>query len=123
MNLPAEALELDAPIRVNRAMLRRDSGGPGAHRGGLGILREYEILHGEVRFTHRGERHFIAPKGRAGGADGAMARTVIYRRDGGEEVIPSKLVTTLARWRSRRVRDRRGRRIRRPGSAHRRATA
>ena len=82
MNLPAEALELDAPIRVNRAMLRRDSGGPGAHRGGLGILREYEILHGEVRFTHRGERHFIAPKGRAGGADGVMARTVIYRRDG-----------------------------------------
>ena len=62
MNLPAEALELDAPIRVNRAMLRRDSGGAGAHRGGLGILREYEILHGEVRFTHRGERHFIAPR-------------------------------------------------------------
>src|SRR5262249_3084300 len=55
----------------------------------------YEILHGEVRFTHRGERHFIAPKGRAGGADGAMARTVIHRRDGTEEVIPSKLVTTL----------------------------
>jgi N-methylhydantoinase B len=95
MNLPAEALELDAPIRVNRAMLRRDSGGAGMYRGGLGILREYEILHGEVRFTHRGERHFIAPKGRAGGADGAMARTVIHRRDGGEEVIPSKLVTTL----------------------------
>ena len=65
MNLPAEALELDAPIRVNRAMLRRDSGGAGAHRGGLGILREYEILHGEVRFTHRGERHFIAAEGTA----------------------------------------------------------
>jgi N-methylhydantoinase B len=76
-------------------MLRRDSGGAGEHRGGLGILREYEILHGEVRFTHRGERHFIAPKGRAGGADGVIARTVIYRKDGAEEVIPSKLVTTL----------------------------
>src|SRR6516165_11273155 len=74
---------------------RRDSGGAGAQRGGLGALREYEILHGEVRFTHRGERHFIAPKGRAGGHDGAMARTVIYRVGGGEEVVPSKLVTTL----------------------------
>jgi len=95
MNLPAEALELDAPIRVNRAMLRPDSGGAGAHRGGLGILREYEILHGEVRFTHRGERHFIAPKGRSGGHDGAMARTVIHRTDGSEEIVPSKLVTTL----------------------------
>jgi N-methylhydantoinase B len=95
MNLPAEALELDAPIRVHRVALRRDSGGAGAQRGGLGIIREYEILHGEVRFTHRGERHFVAPRGRAGGGDGAMARTVIYRAAGGEEHVPSKLVTSL----------------------------
>ncbi|HEV2956700.1 MAG TPA: hydantoinase B/oxoprolinase family protein [Xanthobacteraceae bacterium] len=95
MNLPAEALELDAPIRVHRVALRPDSGGAGAQRGGLGTLREYEILHGDVRFTHRGERHFIAPKGRGGGGDGAMARTVIHRAGGGEETVPSKLVTTL----------------------------
>ena len=96
MNLPAEALELDAPIRVHRVALRRDSGGAGARRGGLGTVREYEILHGEVRFTHRGERHFIAPKGRAGGQDGGMARTIIYRAGGAEETVPSKLVTTLS---------------------------
>jgi len=95
MNLPAEALELDAPIRVHRVALRPDSGGAGTRRGGLGTVREYEILHGDVRFTHRGERHFIAPSGRAGGADGAMARAVIYRAGGGEEVVPSKIVTTL----------------------------
>jgi N-methylhydantoinase B len=95
MNMPAEAIELDMPIRVHRVELRRGSGGAGAQRGGLGILREYEILHGDVRFTHRGERHFIAPKGRAGGRDGAMARTVIYRAGGGEEVVPSKRVMTL----------------------------
>lgn len=95
MNLPAEALELDAPIRVHRVALRRDSGGAGLRRGGLGIVREYEMLHGEVRFTHRGERHFIAPKGRAGGLDGATARTIINRADGRQETVPSKLVTTL----------------------------
>jgi N-methylhydantoinase B len=95
MNLPAEALELDAPIRVHRVALRPDSGGAGAQRGGLGTIREYEILHGEVRFTHRGERHFIAPKGRAGGHDGAMARTIIHRASGGDETVPSKIVTTL----------------------------
>jgi N-methylhydantoinase B len=95
MNLPAEALELDAPIRVHRVALRPDSGGVGARRGGLGTLREYEILHGEVRFTHRGERHFIAPAGRAGGGDGAMARTVIHRAAGAKDTVPSKLVTTL----------------------------
>jgi N-methylhydantoinase B len=96
MNLPAEALELDAPIRVHRLALRRDSGGAGAHRGGLGIVREYEILSGEVRFTHRGERHFVAPKGRAGGQDGALARTTIVRSDGRQELVPSKLVTSLS---------------------------
>jgi N-methylhydantoinase B len=96
MNLPAEALELDAPIRVHRVGLRRDSGGVGARRGGLGTIREYEILHGEVRFTHRGERHFVAPKGRSGGGDGAMACTTIHRADGTSEIVPSKLVTTLA---------------------------
>jgi N-methylhydantoinase B len=95
MNLPAEALELDVPIRVHRVALRRDSGGAGARRGGLGIVREYEILYGEVRLTHRGERHFIAPKGRAGGRDGAMARTIIHRAGGIQETVPSKLVTTL----------------------------
>jgi N-methylhydantoinase B len=95
MNRPAEALELDAPIRVHRVALRRDSGGAGLRRGGLGIVREYEMLHGEVRFTHRGERHFIAPKGRAGGQDGATARTIINRADGRQETVPSKLVTTL----------------------------
>ena len=96
MNLPAEALELDAPIRVHRVALRRDSGGAGTQRGGLGVVREYEILHGEVRFTHRGERHYIAPKGRAGGGDGAMAQTTILRADGRRETVPSKLVTALA---------------------------
>jgi N-methylhydantoinase B len=95
MNLPAEALELDAPIRVHRIALRRDSGGAGTHRGGLGIVREYEVLHGEVRMSHRGERHFIASKGRSGGGDGAMARTVIRRADKNEEVVPSKIVTNL----------------------------
>lgn len=95
MNLSAEALEMDAPVRVHRVGLRPDSGGAGARRGGLGTIRDYEILEGEIRFTHRGERHFRAPSGRSGGGAGAMARTLIHRADGTTEVVPSKLVTSL----------------------------
>jgi N-methylhydantoinase B len=95
MNLPAEAMEMEAPIRVHRVGLRRDSGGPGVFRGGLGVVREYEILEGEISFSHRGERHFSAPVGIAGGGDGALARSTILRADGSEEVIPSKAVTVL----------------------------
>jgi N-methylhydantoinase B len=95
MNLPAEAMEMEAPIRIHRVALCRDSGGPGEHRGGLGVLREYEILEGEVSFSHRGERHFSAAAGANGGGAGAKARSTIQRADGREEVIPSKVVTTL----------------------------
>jgi N-methylhydantoinase B len=95
MNLPAEAMEMEAPIRIHRVALRPDSGGPGEWRGGLGTIREYEILEGEVSFSHRGERHFSAAQGLAGGGEGARARSVIRRADGSEEVIPSKTVTRL----------------------------
>ncbi len=95
MNLPAEAMEMEAPIRVHRVALRADSGGAGAFRGGLGVVREYEVLEGDVSFSHRGERHFSAASGLAGGANGARARSQIHRVDGRIEWIPSKIVTTL----------------------------
>jgi N-methylhydantoinase B len=96
MNLPAEALEMEAPIRLHRVALRQGSGGAGEWRGGLGLVREYQVLEGELAFSHRGERHFSAAAGLAGGAAGAMARSAIRRADGSEEVIPSKTVTRLA---------------------------
>jgi N-methylhydantoinase B/oxoprolinase/acetone carboxylase alpha subunit len=49
-----------------------------------------------LSFSHRGERHFEPAAGAAGGAAGACARSSITRRDGTEEVIPSKTVTRLA---------------------------
>src|ERR1700722_13041980 len=95
MNLPAEALEMEAPIRLHRVALRAGSGGDGEWRGGLGVVREYEVLEGDVSFSHRGERHFSAASGFGGGKDGARARSVIRRAAGTEETIPSKIVTVL----------------------------
>jgi N-methylhydantoinase B len=99
MNLPAEAMELDAPIRVRSWSLHRNSGGPGRWRGGLGQVKEFEILagvEGPVSFSHRGERHFVAAGGMAGGGVGGFARSWIDRADGRREEIPSKCVATLA---------------------------
>lgn len=98
MNLPVEAMELDAPIRVRRWQLVRGSGGAGRFRGGLGQLKEYEVLDdlaGSMSYSHRGERHFTAAAGLAGGESGGMAHSVITRADGTSEVIPSKVVTRL----------------------------
>jgi N-methylhydantoinase B len=99
MNLPAEAMELEAPIRVRRWSLRAGSGGVGTYRGGLGQVKEYEVLGGiaaPLTFSHRGERHAIAAQGLGGGGPGACAVSTIYRADGSVEVIRSKSVTTLA---------------------------
>ena len=95
MNLPVEALEMDVPIRMRRSELRPDSGGRGEFRGGLGISREYEVLAGEVVFTHRGERHRRPAQGAAGGGPGACAHSVIRRAGGAEEIIPSKMLVRL----------------------------
>jgi N-methylhydantoinase B len=95
MNLPAEALEMEAPLRVTRMALRQDSGGAGTQRGGLGVVKVFQVLDTETTFTHRGERHYCAASGSHGGSAGALAVSVIHRADGRDEVVPSKLVTTL----------------------------
>lgn len=96
MNLPAEALELEAPVRVKRMNLKPDSGGAGKYRGGLGFVREFVFLEGEVTLTHRGERHYHPARGSQGGEAGATAVSTIIRGDDGtEEVVPSKLLTRV----------------------------
>ena len=42
---PADRIDgLEFPVRVERYELRRDSGGAGEHRGGLGVLRDVRML-------------------------------------------------------------------------------
>src|ERR1700746_4237930 len=43
-NTPTEGLEATYPVRVKRYSIRRNSGGAGKHRGGVGIVREIEVL-------------------------------------------------------------------------------
>lgn len=43
-NNPVEVLETKAPLLIERYGLRQDSGGPGEHRGGLGVTRAYRFL-------------------------------------------------------------------------------
>jgi len=43
-NIPIEVFENKAPIRFDQLSLREDSGGPGEHRGGLGIRRDFRVL-------------------------------------------------------------------------------
>jgi N-methylhydantoinase B len=84
-----EALEIDYPVRVRELTIRRGSGGAGAHRGGDGLVREIEAL-APMRFTLITERRRHAPRGRAGGQDGATGRDSLN----GEE-LPAKAMGEL----------------------------
>ena len=89
MNIPVEAIEIDYPIRIRRYELVPDSGGSGKFRGGLGIVREYEMLAESSSINVRGDRSKFAPGGVHGGHDGTKAEYVLYEF-GTERQIPSK---------------------------------
>jgi N-methylhydantoinase B len=86
---PVEALELSYPLRVERWELREGSGGSGRHRGGDGVVRELRVLE-DCRLSVLAERRAHAPKGAAGGGDGARGRTLVN----GEEQ-PAKMTLPL----------------------------
>src|SRR5207248_9482278 len=66
---PAEAIELEYPIRVERWELRLGSGGAGAHRGGDGVVRELRVLEDCRPSVLAGRRRHMPP-GRGGGEGG-----------------------------------------------------
>jgi N-methylhydantoinase B len=80
LNTPVEALERDFPLRVVRYAVRRGSGGDGAWRGGDGVVRELQAL-ADRTYSVIAERRRHAPRGAAGGGDGARGRTLIDGRE------------------------------------------
>jgi N-methylhydantoinase B len=88
-NTPTEALESSYPLRVLQTALRDGSGGAGAHPGGLGVTREFELLEDAVVSIQSERRHF-PPKGIAGGDDGMCGLNVLRRKDGTEVKLPGR---------------------------------
>src|SRR4051794_21197537 len=90
LNTPIEALEREFPLRAVRYAIRRGSGGDGAHRGGDGVVRELEAL-ADMSFSLITERRRHAPRGAAGGGDGAMGRNSLNGED-----LPAKVAGSLS---------------------------
>lgn len=94
LNTPIEALEINYPFRLVRYQLRPGSGGLGLHRGGDGIIREYEVL-APATVTVLSERRAVGPWGLHGGAAGLPGRNAIVYADGRREELPSKFTRRL----------------------------
>jgi N-methylhydantoinase B len=76
-NAPVEETELNYPVRIERYELVVDSDGPGRHRGGLGIRRDYHFPDHEVTFTVLADRDREGPSGAFDGGSGRKARYVL----------------------------------------------
>lgn len=87
-NLPVEPLEAELPVLIRRYELRRDSGGPGQFRGGLGMRRDIEIRADEVHVTLRSERQVIPAFGIEGGMPGARGEFILNPETNREEKLP-----------------------------------
>jgi N-methylhydantoinase B len=94
-NLPVETLEARYPLRVEEYALRPDSGGAGAWRGGLGLVRQYRLLAAHAILQLRSDRTGHAPWGLFGGGEGARSRSFIDR-GAGWEPLPGKVTLEIA---------------------------
>jgi len=91
----AEVLEARLPVILREFRYRRGSGGAGRHRGGDGLVRRVEFLRpleAAILSNHRR----LAPRGLAGGGDGARGRTTLLRRDGTREELGATAAVTVA---------------------------
>jgi N-methylhydantoinase B len=85
---PIEILESEFPCRITRFELVADSGGAGRWRGGLSLLREYELLE-NATVIRRYDKSRFPPAGMAGGNAGCGARFVIGLGTAQEHATPS----------------------------------
>jgi len=91
--ISAEVVETISPLRVLRTELVPDSGGAGRHRGGLGILRDFETLADRAVLIgdSQQQRDETAPWGFAGGGPGGKAAFVLNPETDREETLLARI--------------------------------
>jgi N-methylhydantoinase B len=97
LNTPAEAIEMQYPLRVRGFERAASTGGDGAHRGGDGSVRELEAL-GDCEGTVLTDRRLSRPYGLNGGAPASAGENSIIRADDARaERLAGKSMFTLRR--------------------------
>ena len=87
-NFPIESMENKYPVRIHTYGLGIDSGGAGCQRGGLNIVKTYEVLSDGVDVSFWFERTHTPAWGLFGGHDGAVPKVVLEpQSDYPEEVL------------------------------------
>jgi len=97
-NTPVEVVEREQPIRIEEYAMRQDSCGAGKFRGGMGLVREYQLTGvDEAVLQVRSDRQKFQPFGLKGGNPGANAANRLREADGKEIALPGKFMRTFKR--------------------------
>ncbi|MGE4220271.1 MAG: hydantoinase B/oxoprolinase family protein [Alphaproteobacteria bacterium] len=94
-NTPVEMIEAENPLLVEEYGFLPDTGGPGRHRGALGIVRQYRFMADEATVQQRADRHKHPCWGLFGGGAGAPGRSFYVDREGQRLEAPSKFVRRM----------------------------
>jgi N-methylhydantoinase B len=86
-NTPVELQEIKYPVLIDKHTMRRDSGGAGRFRGGLGLEVTYRMLQA-CKANFNCERTVDPPWGLHGGSSAATNKVIIRRAaDGSERTV------------------------------------
>jgi N-methylhydantoinase B len=94
LSTPAEALEMQYPLRVRRFERAANTGGAGARRGGDGIVREIEAL-APAEGTILSDRRLSRPYGLRGGQAASAGANVSVSSNGKETKLGGKCNVSL----------------------------
>ncbi len=75
-NTPIEVMETSYPVRIKQYAIRKNSGGEGLHKGGDGLIREFEFLK-PTNVTLLTERRLHPPWGLKGGIAGGCGQNLL----------------------------------------------
>ena len=93
-NTPIESIESKHPLLVKRNGFISDTEGAGKYRGGLGMVREFELLNDEAILQIRSDRNKFLPWGTQGGSPGSRSFNIL-NPETESEILPSKFIRTL----------------------------
>ena len=90
-NTPTEVIEGHYPLRVLRHTFNLEGAGAGKYRGGLGVIREYEMLEDHILIQTMNENTINTPWGLYGGGDAGVSKLVAWAGSDKEELITQRV--------------------------------
>ncbi len=91
-NTPVEVIEGRYPLRIVRHTFNLEGAGAGKYRGGLGVIRDYEMLEDNILMQSMNENTIERTWGLYGGGDSGISFLMIRRAGSDkEEVITQRL--------------------------------